>query len=85
MSRLDDAIDDVRYILETLIVYRRIIRQGCCNTCNNQNCEWKPKLGEDVRWNCPHYSEKGWRNELRLENRCQGGRSGVGNRRAKDE
>lgn len=57
MSRLDDAIDDVRYILETLIVYRRIIRQGCCNTCNNQNCEWKPKLGEDVRWNCPHYSE----------------------------
>lgn len=57
MSRLDDTIDDVRYILETLVAYRRIIRQGCCNTCNNQNCEWKPKLGEDVRWNCPHYSE----------------------------
>ena len=55
MSRLDDAIANVAYILDTLIVYRNIVEKGDCNICKNKDCQWKPKVGQLVRYNCPHY------------------------------
>ena len=55
MSRLDDAISEVKYILDCLQTYRRITQYGNCNSCGNKECEWKTKWGDDVRWNCPHY------------------------------
>ena len=55
MSRLDDVIADVAYILDTLMVYRNIAETGNCNICKNKDCQWKPKLGQLVRYNCPHY------------------------------
>ena len=36
MSRLDDAIADTAYILDTLMAYRRIAESGCCN-CNDHS------------------------------------------------
>ncbi len=59
MSRLDDTIEEVAYILDCLQAYRRITQYGNCNSCRNKNCEWKPKWGDGVRWNCPHYEESG--------------------------
>ena len=38
-----------------LKVYKQIIESGDCNNCRNGQCEWKPKLGHLVRYNCPHY------------------------------
>jgi len=55
MSRLDDVIADVAYILDTLIVYRNITETGNCNICKNKDCQWKSKPGQLVRYNCPHY------------------------------
>ena len=55
MSRLDDIIADVAYILDTLMAYRNIAETGNCNTCKIRKCQWKPKLGQLVRYNCPHY------------------------------
>ena len=55
MSRLDDVIADVAYILDTLMVYRSITHTGFCNICKNKDCQWKPKPGQLVRYNCPHY------------------------------
>lgn len=55
MRRLDDIIANVAYILDTLIAYRNIVERGNCNLCKNKNCQWKPKLGQIVRYNCPHY------------------------------
>ncbi len=56
MSRLDDAISDVAYILDTLIAYRHIIESGDCNNCGERKgCQYVPKLGEQVRYNCPFY------------------------------
>ena len=55
MSRLDDVIADVAYILDTLMVYRNVAKTGNCNTCKNKDCQWKPKIGQLVRYNCPHY------------------------------
>lgn len=55
MSRLDDTIANVAYILDTLMAYRRIAETGNCNTCKNKDCQWRPKVGQLVRYNCPHY------------------------------
>jgi len=55
MSRLDDVIANVAYILDTLIAYRNIAETGNCNICKNKNCQWIPKPGQLVRYNCPHY------------------------------
>lgn len=52
---LDQAISEVAYILDCLRAYREIAASGCCNNCRNGDCEWKPKLGQLVRCNCPHY------------------------------
>lgn len=57
MSRLDDTISEVAYILDTLMAYRNIAQSGNCNICHNKNCEWKPKPGQLIRYNCPHFKE----------------------------
>lgn len=59
MSRLDDAIADVAYILDTLMAYRNIVQSGCCNSCESaRKCKYTPKLGQLVRYNCPFYEQK---------------------------
>lgn len=55
MSRLDDVIVDVAYVLDTLRAYRDIAKSGSCNSCFRKNCECRPAWGEMVRYNCPHY------------------------------
>lgn len=55
MSRLDNTIANVAYILDTLMAYRLIAETGNCNTCKSKNCQWRPKPGQLVRYNCPHY------------------------------
>ena len=59
MSRLDEMIASVAYILDTLIAYRNIAKSGNCNECGASNtCKYVPKLGEQVRYNCPFYERK---------------------------
>ena len=59
MSRLDDVISDVAYILDTLMVYRQLIETGCCNDCGKRSrCSWIPDPGGIVRYNCPFHEEK---------------------------
>lgn len=58
MSRFDDTISDVAYILDALIAYKNIVQSGCCNDCRiakPYSCEYLPKPGEPVRYNCPFY------------------------------
>ena len=54
MSRLDDAISEVAYILDCLMALRNIYETGHdCNTCKRKRqCEHCPKLGQTVRYNC---------------------------------
>ena len=59
MSRLDDTISGIAYILDTLMAYKRIVQSGDCNSCAvSKNCKYAPKLGEQVRYNCPFYKER---------------------------
>ena len=59
LSRLDDTIGIVAYILDALMAYRRIVQTGDCNSCSeSKNCKYVPKLGEQVRYNCPFYKRR---------------------------
>ena len=59
MNRLNEAISNVAYILDTLIAYRNVEETGCCNNCTKRiKCEYAPKAGHMVRYNCPFYERK---------------------------
>ena len=55
VSRIDEVIANVAYILDCLMAYRNIVSTGDCNNCKNKDCGCKPKPGQLVRYNCPHY------------------------------
>lgn len=60
MSRIDDAISNVAYILDSLMALRNIYNSGSCNDCGiTSGCQCKPKPGQMVRYNCPFYEKKG--------------------------
>ena len=59
IKKLNDTIYQMDYILCCLTAYRGIIETGRdCNGCAAARvCEYAPKPGEQVRYNCPHYVE----------------------------
>lgn len=59
VKKLNDTIYQMDYILCCLTAYRGIIETGRdCNGCAAaKGCEYAPKPGEQVRYNCPHYVE----------------------------
>jgi len=58
MSKLDDVIANMAYILDSLMALRQIYESGSCNTCKNKDCGYRPKVGQQVRFNCPFYTEE---------------------------
>ena len=52
-KRIDALIQAQVLLLEL----QRIENLPNCNTCLRQGCEYKPKLGEYVRFNCPLYKD----------------------------
>lgn len=59
MSRLDDTISEIAYVLDALMAYRRIVQAGDCNSCSeSESCKYVPKTGELTRYNCPFYKRR---------------------------
>ena len=60
MSRLDETISDVAFILDNLILLQQIQSTGDCNICKNKGngCPVEPKAGQMVRYNCPFYKAR---------------------------
>lgn len=59
MSKLDDIIAQKAYELDCLTSYRQIVESGDCNECKKKwECEYAPKPGQLVRYNCPHFQRK---------------------------
>lgn len=59
MSKLDTIISDVTYILDSLMLLRNIEESGDCNICaRKKECEYVPKVGQLVRYNCPFYEKE---------------------------
>lgn len=46
-------------LAEWLKLLKRILDSGYCNDCEllNSQCRYAPRLGEQVRYNCPFYSK----------------------------
>lgn len=47
--------NEYRKLVKWLRALEEIWNSGDCNDCRNGQCEWRPKLGQLVRFNCPHY------------------------------
>ena len=45
----------IKALEQWLKALKEIWDSGDCNDCRNGQCEWKPRLGQLVRFNCPHY------------------------------
>lgn len=59
MSRLDEEITRQGFILDSLIALRNILGTGDCNICAKKSkCEYAPKPGQLVRYNCPFYEKE---------------------------
>lgn len=57
-KKIDATIADVAHILDCLRLLREIYNTGDCNNCKIKNdCEYVPKAGQMVRYNCPFYKE----------------------------
>ena len=50
-----ECAEEHRQLAEWLKALKEIWDSGSCNDCRNGQCEWKPKLGQLARYNCPHY------------------------------
>jgi hypothetical protein len=57
-DKLDKAISEVSYVLDSLMLLRQIYQTGDCNVCGNRKCGYMPKPGQIVRYNCPFYKAK---------------------------
>lgn len=55
ITECEKRASDHRQLAAWLIVLKEIWDSGGCNDCRNGQCEWRPKLGQLVRYNCPHY------------------------------
>lgn len=59
MSRLDDVISDVAYVLDSLKALRNIYGTARnCNDCGNRECGYDPDPGQLIRFNCPLWRDK---------------------------
>lgn len=60
MDRLDKTISQVAFILDSLKTLRDIYNSGSCNDCQHKKyCNDVPRLGQQVRYNCPYYAREG--------------------------
>ena len=56
MATLDKEIARQAQILDCLMALRDIYKTGDCNICESRKeCEYMPKPGQMVRYNCPFY------------------------------
>ena len=57
MSRFDQDREELIRLIFSICDYARlgysISTHNSCNNCRASGCEYKPKCGESVRWNCP--------------------------------
>lgn len=50
---LDETISHIKSIKSDIWMLHEIMSLPNCNDCKNKDCEYKPKWGEHIRYNCP--------------------------------
>lgn len=60
MNRLDENIENMAFLLDSLRTLRKIYETGDCNSCKIKlRCKFSPMPGQMVRYNCPFYVKDG--------------------------
>ena len=58
ISKLEVCIASSYYLVDCLVLLNKIMKLPTCNECElASSCEYCPKPGEGVRYNCPHFVE----------------------------
>ena len=53
-----EIIKNLKFIIDALEFTQEMRGVHNCNDCGvAEKCEYRPKWGEPVRWNCPHWGE----------------------------
>ena len=53
-----EIIKNLKFIIDALEFTQEMRGVHNCNDCGvEKECEYRPKWGEPVRWNCPHWGE----------------------------
>ena len=55
---LDEIISHIQSVKSDMWMLREIISLPNCNDCKNKDCEYKPKWGEHIRYNCPLHADR---------------------------
>lgn len=58
-DRYENAYSALRYAMECMDALKEILESGNCNDCAaGKTCQYRPGLGNLVRFNCPHYKKQ---------------------------
>lgn len=61
MRKFDQDREDLIRLIFSICDYARlgydISTYNSCNDCKNMDCEYRPRAGESVRWNCPLWKD----------------------------
>ena len=69
---LDETISHIKSIKSDIWMLHEIMSLPNCNDCKNKDCEYKPKWGEHVRYNCPlHNAGRKTENSSEKPNNCE--------------
>jgi hypothetical protein len=50
---LNEIISHIKSVKSDIWLLHEIMSLPNCNDCKNKDCEYKPKWGEHIRYNCP--------------------------------
>lgn len=56
--RIREIANDVRFVADVLMLAARIAEMPGCNDCGVEECEYEPRWGEPIRYNCPLWKER---------------------------
>lgn len=55
---LDETISHIKSVKSDIWMLHEIMSLPNCNDCKNKDCEYKPKWGEHIRYNCPLHTDR---------------------------
>lgn len=60
LKRCKECASEHHQLADWLKLLRRILDSGDCNSCASfhSQCRYAPRLGEQIRYNCPFYSNE---------------------------
>ena len=68
---LDETISHIKSVKSDIWMLHEIMSLPNCNDCKNKDCEYKPKWGEHIRYNCPLHTDRKTENRSEKPNKSK--------------